>query len=135
MGDPMDEVFAGIPRASDVFELVKTLEFDHPTAGPRESETVSIRIRLFRSTSDPQRFRCRLSRLESWTLRPTFRDSPDDGESDEEVDSGWDHMLTRRAATKPTARPRPLGRGSRLSVSDVGRTHEPAAVSNVVSNG
>jgi len=93
MADPMDEVFSGIPRASDVFELVKTLEFDHPTAGAGGSEQASIRIRLFRSTADPRRFRCRLSRLESWTLRPTFADSADDGESDEEVDCGWDHML------------------------------------------
>lgn len=89
----MHDAFADIPRASDVFELIKTLEFDHPAAGSRGAEVASIRIRLFRSTEDPRRFRCRLSRLESWTLTPTFRDGPDDRESDEELDSGWDHML------------------------------------------
>lgn len=107
MIDPMESAFARMPRASDVFELVKTLEFDHPSAGPGGDEPVSIRIRLFQSTADPRRFRCRLSRLESWTLQPTFRASPDDL-SDEYLDAGWDHMLARdylafRAADIPEA--------------------------------
>ncbi|MCA8950416.1 MAG: hypothetical protein KDE27_12995 [Planctomycetes bacterium] len=92
MTERRDDILAGIPSASDLFELIKTLEFDHPTAGPG-GEPVSIRIRLFRSVTDPHLFRCRLSRLESWRLSPTFPDGPAGRRSDEEVEAGWDHTL------------------------------------------
>ncbi|MCR9244149.1 MAG: hypothetical protein NXI31_03900 [bacterium] len=93
MAEPIERAFDGLALSSDVFELIKTFEFDLAIAGLPDAEELSIRVRLFRSLTNPKRYRCRLSRLEFWALRPTFQGTPEDDRSDEELDSGWDHML------------------------------------------
>lgn len=61
---------------SHVFELMRTIEFDIEIVDDR----FSIRVELFRSTTDLHIFRARLWRSEMYRLTPVFPQDPATGE-------------------------------------------------------
>ncbi len=60
---------ADIPRpASELFELVKVVEFDIAV----NEEPVPVRVEFFRAVSDETLFRCRLWSIDSYRLTPSL---------------------------------------------------------------
>jgi hypothetical protein len=94
---------------SPLFELAKTIEFDLEIT----DDHFSLRLELFQSISDAQRFRARLWRLERYRIQSTFPQNEHDGQpsdhpSDESifVDTGlWlsGHYEDFRAETPERA--------------------------------
>ncbi len=80
---------------TNAFGLVRTIEVDL-RLGDDTATITTIRVEFFRAEGDATRFRCRLWRLETYRIKPTFPQEnglPKHEESDEEILVDWTTFL------------------------------------------
>lgn len=100
---------------SRTFESIRTLEVDG--CG---DDSVTVRVELLRRVGDAGLYRCRVWRLESYRIQPTFPQTagaPAHLPSDEEVLVSWTHAL-----------PADLADGYRCSSDDEALTRALTAI-------